>query len=745
MDFSNLLNEDQLAGVTTSSQYVRIVAGAGSGKTRVLTYRITHLIENLHIPSFQIMAVTFTNKAANEIKERVNKQIDPDKTKNIFLGTIHSWCARFLRFEAERINYPKNFTILDDEDQLQIMKEVFASRGQSKNDPKIKQVLAWISSKKTEGLQYKDLKDRQWPNQEIKTFVQIFKEYEEILYARKSLDFDDLLLKTIEILDTYPQVRNKYTQYIKHILVDEFQDINDVQFNLIRLLMDKETTLYVVGDPDQTIYTWRGANNRIILELEKSLREINENAELQTIYLNKNYRSTKKILDAANKLIVHNNERLKKDLIPVNGDGEAITFMNARTTQEEAVSLVNTIMDLHKNKGVKYKDIAVLYRANYLSRTLESVLLNYRIPYKIYGGMKFFQRKEIKDIIAYFRLVVNDFDDTAFERIINVPKRGIGPGTLEKITDAAVSLGQTKYSYISENLNDSPLTPKQKASMATMVQGIRRIRNEIENHDKDLVQHLKDFLTLDLGYYAYLKEDDESKYDDRKANVDALFYDLQTAMNEDSSLEFSDFVNNAILQSSQDEVNSGDFVSLMTVHTAKGLEYDYVFIYTFSQGVFPSERSVSESKSGMEEERRLAYVAITRAKKKLYITSNQDYSFMLQGPLRPSVFIKEAGIGTYSSTDSFRSSFLQGKNPYFKPKGLQQKDVGPKASVFNASDSNGVTDWKVGDRAEHTKFGKGTVSSVIPSGNKQLIIIQFDNSEFGKKTFMGTHVSIKRA
>jgi DNA helicase-2/ATP-dependent DNA helicase PcrA len=216
-------------------------------------------------------------------------------------------------------------------------------------------------------------------------------------------------------------------------------------------------------------------------------------------------------------------------------------------------------------------------------------------------------------------------------------------------------------------------------------------------------------------------------------------------MNEDSSLEFSDFVNNAILQSSQDEVNSGDFVSLMTVHTAKGLEYDYVFIYTFSQGVFPSERSVSESKSGMEEERRLAYVAITRAKKKLYITSNQDYSFMLQGPLRPSVFIKEAGIGTYSSTYSFQSSFLQGKNPYFKPKGLQQKDVGPKASVFNASDSNGVTDWKVGDRAEHTKFGKGTVSSVIPSGNKQLIIIQFDNSEFGKKTFMGTHVSIKRA
>ena len=746
MDFSSLLNEDQLNGVTTKAQYTRIVAGAGSGKTRVLTYRIAHLIENMNIPAFQIMAVTFTNKAANEIKARVNKQIDPSKTEHIFLGTIHSWCARFLRFEAERINYPKNFTILDDEDQLQIMKEIFVNRGQSKSDPKIKQVLAWISKKKTEGIQYKDIKDRQWPNQEIKNFAAIFKDYTEVLEQRKSLDFDDLLLKTIEILDTYPQVKNKYTDFIKYILVDEFQDINDVQFNLISLLMNEETSLYVVGDPDQTIYTWRGANNKIILNLEESLKDINPNAELETIYLNRNYRSTKNILDAANRLIVHNNDRLKKDLIPTNDDGDSVTFLNARTAQEEAVNLVNTIMSLHKEKNVKYNDIAVLYRANYLSRTLETVLLNYRIPYKVFGGMKFFQRKEIKDIVAYFRLVVNDFDDTAFERIINVPKRGIGPGTLEKINEEALKLGQTKYSYISENLNDSPLTPKQKSLITVMVQGIKKIRVEIENRDENVVQHLKDFITLELGYYDYLKEDDESKYDDRKDNVDALFYDLQSQMQEDPNLEFSDFVNNAILQSSQDEVNSGDFVSLMTVHTAKGLEYDYVFVYSFGQGIFPSERSTIESKSGLEEERRLAYVAFTRAKKKLYLTSNQDYSFVLQGPLRPSIFINEAGINSTSNTrDSFSSSFLSGSNPYFKPQGLQKKDTSPKANVFNANESNGIKDWKVGDRAEHTKFGQGTIASVIPSGDKQLVVIQFDNPEFGKKTFMGTHMSIKRS
>ena len=735
MDFKNLLNTQQIEGVETNDQYIRIIAGAGSGKTRVLTYHIAHLLCNLHIPSYQILGWTFTNKAAKEIKERVIKIVGEELNYRMFLGTIHSWCANFLRKESNYINYPRNFTILDEEDQLAVMKEIFVKHGYTKSDPKIKECLNWISSKKTDGLQYQDIVNKEYPNEEIRRFVRYFGEYTEILVERKSLDFDDLLLKSIEILENFNEVREKYASFYRYILVDEFQDINDVQFHLISLLMNETSSLYVVGDPDQTIYTWRGANHRIILELENRLKEINKYAVLKTIILNQNYRSSKLILECANKLISNNTERLKKDLLAVNEEGERVSFHNARTLKEETTNIVTTILDLHKNKKVNYKDIAVLYRSNYLTRELESTLASYRVPYKVYGGMKFYQRKEIKDIIAYFRLIVNDLDDTAFDRIINVPRRGIGPLTIEKIVNSADELGQTKYSYIAENLNEAPISIKQKASLGVMVKGINRIRQLVANRNPLFVQNIYDFIIHDLNYYEYLKEEDENKYEERKENVEELFNSLKGQLDENPDLDFEEFVNASILQSSQDEVENGDYVSLMTVHTAKGLEFDYIFVYSLAQGVFPSLRSITESKRGIEEERRLAYVAFTRARKKLYLSCNQDYSFTTQGPLRPSQFIKEAGIKVEENS---YSRFI-GNQPQFKPQGFIKKDlnVTPKK---DASLTNGITSWSIGDRVEHEKFGKGTVVEII----SKLIIVKFDDDSFGKKTILGSHISIKK-
>lgn len=733
MDFTNLLNKEQLKGVTTDSKYVRVIAGAGSGKTRVLTYRIAHLLANELVLPYQILAWTFTNKAAKEIKERVTKICG--EQKSLFLGTIHSWCAAFLRREASYINYPKSFSILDEEDSLSVMKEVFVNNGFTKSDPKIKQCIGWISSKKTNGYQYKDIKDNELPNQELKLFMRMFGEYTQILEDRKSLDFDDLLLKTIEILRNYDEVRNKYCRYIRYILVDEFQDINDVQFDLITLLMDEGTSLYVVGDPDQTIYTWRGANHRIILNLEDSLKEIDSTSKVETIILDKNYRSTKEILKASNMLIEHNNERIKKVLEAVNEDGEKVKFYNARTNKEETHYIVSTILDLKKNKNVNLKDIVVLYRANYLTRELETTLSSYRIKYKVFGGQKFFQRKEIKDVLAYFRLLINDLDDTAFDRVINVPKRGMGPTTLERIVQASEEMGQTKFSYLRENINEAPVTVKQKASLVTMIKGINKLRTKMESIDELFVQELHDFIVNDLGYFDYLKEDDDNTWEDRRDNVEELFTSLRLQLIDDPTLTFEEFVNSAMLQSSQDEVSEGDYVSLMTVHTAKGLEYDYVFVYSLGEGVFPSQRAVLESRRGIEEERRLAYVAFTRAKKRLYLSSNQDYNFSIQGPLRPSRFIKEAGL---ISDDRFTFGRRE-EQPFYKPQGMIKKDISPKPQI-DMRKTNGVDKWNVGDRVNHEKLGDGVVVEIL----NQLIVIKFDDTSLGKKTFLGSHIAIKK-
>ncbi len=738
------LNKQQFEGATSKEQYIRIIAGAGSGKTSVLTSRIAYLIAHENVFPSTIMAVTFTNKAAKEIKQRVTDIVGPEEASRMFLGTIHSWCARFLRNEANHINFPKNFTILDDDDQKNIMKEIFVTKYDlPKNDPNITKCLNWIGNKKMHGQDYDDIKDIDFPNADMQQFKKYFKDYTEVLNERHSLDFDDLLLKSIDILmDEKNGVKERYSRYTKHILVDEFQDINDVQFKLIELLMKEDTSLYVVGDPDQTIYTWRGANHRLILDLEEYIKSVNKDAKLHSIYLNQNYRSTKNILTASNALIGNNIERLKKELFTAAGEGDKVSFFNARSSKDEGTRVVERIIDLHKS-NVPYKNMAILYRNNASSGIVEPVLANYRIPYKIFGGLKFYQRAEIKDVVSYFKLIVNPYDDTAFTRVINVPKRNIGPTALENLKAEADKCGQTLFLYVKENINDCSLKAKSKASMICLLTELDKLAVEVNNGNRHLYEHLEDFLT-NIGYFDYIKDTYKDDEEDRSDNIKQLLNQADIFLENEPNSTFEDFVNNAILQASQDDISDGDFVSLMTVHTAKGLEFDYVFIVNMAEGVFPSARAVSESKLGIEEERRLAYVAFTRAKKLLMVSSNQDYSYTIQSTMSPSRFVKEAGIykenigRTLGSASNNNNAYsYQAK---YKPQGLKQVSKPESKTTPVISGTNGVTSWNVGDKLEHATFGKGEVVEVIA----KLIRVKFENDSIGTKTLIGSHPLIKK-
>lgn len=728
----SILNENQLDGVTTTSKYTRIVAGAGSGKTRVLTYRIAYLLENNLASPYSILGITFTNKAAAEIKNRVMDLVDG--SYDMSLCTIHSWCARFLRRECKYISYPKNFIILDEDDTLKIIKDIFVSMDKPKNDPLIKKCINWICGKKMIGIQYKDIQNENYPNSEMRMFLDVFKKYTEKLESMYAFDFDDLLLKTIEILENEDNgVAYFYRSRISHILVDEFQDINDVQFHLITLLMNQDTELYVVGDPDQTIYTWRGANNDIIMNFGKSLSQLFEDVEVKTIILNKNYRSTKKILQCANTLISKNEDRVKKDLLSMQDDGADVAVFSAFKSQDEASYIVNNIKDLYLNK-IPYKKIAILYRANYLSREIESQCNLRAIPYKVYGGMKFFQRKEIKDVISYFTLLLNPEADTAFERIINVPKRNIGEASVDKLKEAAQNEGQSLYHFILESDN-IPLTGSKKVALKSLVKLLEKTKEKIDNaEEKTSIPDILEQLLIDVDYERELNEDEDKK-DDRKENIQELLISMRSYFSSVNNPSFDEFIENCALQSSQDEVVDGDFVTLMTVHTAKGLEFDYVFVYGLNDGVFPSRRAVEESRKGLEEERRLAYVAFTRAKKKLYLTYNNDFSYMMNEKLMVSRFIREAGLIKKEEPKSrfINENVWSAYRKVDKPKPVNKP-------VVPINKTNGIKDWKVHDKVIHDAFGIGEVVELKGT----LIVVSFKDEKFGKKTLLANHHMIKR-
>ena len=727
MDYTHLLNENQLAAVSTHSQYARVVAGAGSGKTRVLTYRISYLISEMNVNPSSIVAIAFTNKVANEMKERA-LSILHGMGGGLTVSTFHSFCAKFLRKEIDELGFSNNFTIMDEDDQATLIKNIGVDHGLKKNDELVKYTMSYIAYHKCAGRYPTDIVLDQNADEKEKKALKFFHIYEDRKDKMLSLDFDDLLLKTIQILDEFPNVREKWQNRINHILVDEFQDTNDIQYKLIKLLMKDSTSLYVVGDPDQTIYTWRGANQSIILNFNKDF------PMAETIILDRNYRSTKPILEAANRLISHNKKRVPKNLYTDNESDAEVVAERLFTRDKEAEYVVNEIERIKmENPDASYKDIAILYRAAYLTLPIENELMRKRIPYQIYGGLKFFQRKEVKDVLAYFRLIYNKEDDLSFERIINVPRRGIGDSTINQLKIEKESQKLSYFDYIS-NIEKYPTEVKAKHVIAllNLIKKINDTRAKLDQNLEAYPKILEEFIR-DIGYFEYLASDDETA-EERLANVKTLLDNIIDYLKNNPESNFEEYLQNATLQSSQDEIKDGDYVSLMTVHVAKGLEFDYVFVVSLIEGVFPSERTVIESgHDGEEEERRLCYVAFTRAKKKLYATCNTSYSFVLESKSIESRFFNEAGLrfkkkDYYSprSTDFFADSKNIG---YFS-------DEPAKTYVSQEYDDGS---WKVGDTAIHDVFGRGVVTGIIDG-----TILEIEFELHGKKSILATHPKIHK-
>ena len=747
-DYTKLLNPAQLRAVTSPSQYIRIIAGAGSGKTRVLTYRIAYLIEEFHVDPSSILAVTFTNKAAETMKQRVAK-IVPNAADFLNVSTFHSFCARFLRHEARLISYPSSFTIFDDEDSERLLKAIAEEKGYRKSDPIIKSAIRYIGKCKLKGLYPEDVNIGKESFQGEKECLSLYFIYEERKTAMLCLDFDDLILQTIRILEEHPEVREKWSHRFSHILVDEYQDTNDAQYKILRLLCSPKTCVTVVGDPDQTIYTWRGANQGIIMTYPDVF------FPCEDIVLNENYRSTKNILDRANALIAHNKKRVPKDLFTHSQDGEIVTAKQFESSEEEAQWVVNRVMELSQH-GLerKYRDIAILYRSSYVTLPFERALSAAGVPYRIYGGLRYYQRKEVKDVIAYFRLLANEKDDVSFERIINVPKRGIGPGTLLKLKEEAHACGLSYYEYcrVLYDHPESEVPPRAIGKLTELLNKMEETKSQLSDNLEVYAAVLKKFIT-DIDYYAYLV-DEQAVDEDRVGNVDALFDDINHYVDAHPESSFVDYLENVALYTAQDDLSDGNYVSLMTIHVAKGLEFENVFMIAMNDGSFPSNRSINdEGRDGLEEERRLCYVAMTRAKKRLLLTCNSSYSYTTDGRAQPSRFFSEAGLKL--PKDSFFSNSFSGGWGSRKPKSswrtvgwddeptFQDGDsydpfAGSSAPVVEEPKSNDII-WEIGDRLNHAKFGDGTVVEKI---SDTIIVVKFDDGS--KKTLLGSHHLLSR-
>lgn len=734
MEWEKELNNEQFEAVSSEEKYNRVIAGAGSGKTRVLTYRIAYLIDHFQVKPWNILAITFTNKVANEMRNRVIKLL-PYVEKDITIRTFHSFAAYFLRIEIGSINFPTSFTIFDEEDQLSLIKDIASELGFKKSDPIVKKAVNYISGKKLRSLYPDDITIKNEFFEGERDCLEIYSRYEESKNNMYALDFDDLLLKTNQILTDFPDIRLKWQRKIQHILIDEFQDTNDVEYKLVKLLTCPATSLYVVGDPDQTIYTWRGANQDIILNLEKDYQGI------KTTILDRNYRSTQTILNSANKLIAHNKFRVPKNLYTENNKGEQIIVKSSSSTNAEAEYVAREIQKLHNVDKIPYNDIVLLYRSNYVTVDFESALMNHQIPYRIFGGQKFYQRAEIKDVLAYFRLISNPNDDVSFKRIYNVPRRGVGDSSFDTLSKEAKEYHQSLYNYVlSCDIDNTDLPPKAINALKRMVVVIEKTKADIDKNEEVFSKILEDMLTS-FGYYDYLLKEDDG--DDRIDNVKALFSQLRYYLKNNPESSFDEYLQNIALVSGQDELVDGDFVNMMTVHTAKGLEFPVVFIIRFNDGVFPSARSRDEAGfKGLEEERRLAYVAMTRAKERLYLSCAGGYNYVIGGYLLPSQFYKESGnlinqeIPDYNPFKSFHKpdvgfSFDDGPNTDFV------SDVPAKQNF--EEETNGVTDWKVGDTVIHRKLGKGTVIAL--NGDD---IIEVDFEDQGVKKILANHPAVKK-
>ncbi len=679
----NNLNEQQLEAVTSNAKYIRVVAGAGSGKTRVLTTRVAHLIREQDVFPYRILAITFTNKAANEMKERIESSLGEDGL-GINVSTIHALCVRVLREDIEAMGYPKNFTIIDTQDQRSILNEAYKDLSIDRKEFSPGALLGYISNNKTAEVSVEHAYNLAGDNPSQKPLAQVYEYYQNRLKSLFALDFDDLLVFTYNLFKKYPEVTAKWQRRYHYIHVDEFQDVDNIQYGIIKSLVGLENHLYVVGDPDQTIYTWRGANVDIIMSFEKDFKESH------TIILNQNYRSTDMILNGANSIIINNKNRVKKELFTEFKSDDKIVHYSGAGQEYEANWIAQKINEL-VDDGVNYRDIAILYRSNYLSRAVEKGLLDYKIPYVIFGGTRFYDRQEVKDALSYLRMVVTG-DDLAFVRVINNPRRGIGNKGMDSLYDYSRELELSLYDVIK---NNNPLTGRAKNESLKFVELIEEAKLMPQNEIDKILNKL-------LSESGYLKMLETSKEVDRLENLKELMNDIEIFMKNNPEGTLEEYLQIISLYSDKEQYDTGSYTQMMTIHAAKGLEFDYVFVAGMSEGVFPSERTLMEGPSGLEEERRLAYVAYTRARKQLFLTESSGFSYVLNKMRTTSRFVKE-----------INGDFVEHVGAQFDNKSEETfpRPQKPMVNRIKKLDTSGIK-LKDGVKIVHSKYGDGVVLGV---------------------------------
>lgn len=740
MSIYDTLNAEQREAVFHTEGPLLILAGAGSGKTRVLTHRIAYLIEEKGINPWNILAITFTNKAAGEMRERVD-DIVGFGSESIWVSTFHSTCVRILRRHIDRLGYDNNFTIYDSDDQKTLMKDVCKLLQIDTKTYRERTILSAISSAKDEMVTPEEYELNAYGDFSKKKIAEAYKEYERQLKANNALDFDDLLVKTVQLFQTQPEILEYYQDRFRYIMVDEYQDTNTVQFKLISLLAAKYKNLCVVGDDDQSIYKFRGANIQNILSFEKEFEHT------KVIKLEQNYRSTSTILDAANAVIKNNVGRKAKSLWTENGEGEKIQFRQFDTAYDEAEYIVGDIRERVDNGKAAYCDHAVLYRTNAQSRLFEEKMITANIPYKIVGGVNFYARKEIKDLLAYLKTIDNGKDDLAVRRIINVPKRGIGLTTVNRITEAAQQRGISFY----EALCSADLVPglgrsiSKLESFAAMIEYFRK-----EAEHLSITELMEEILT-ETGYVEELKAEGEEEAEARLQNIDEFLNKI--AAYEESCEEelptLSGFLEEVALVADIDSLDEESYyVVLMTLHSAKGLEFPYVYLAGMEDGIFPSYMTITaDDPTEIEEERRLCYVGITRAKKELTMTCARRR--MIRGETqynKMSRFLKEVPPQLLSTGKIVEKEELElpKQNSYVQAKqSFQAKPfmISKPVQQFGVKSGEGLS-YGVGDRVRHMKFGEGTVTAITEGGRDYEVSVDFDSA--GTKKMFASFAKLQK-
>ncbi len=731
------LNREQEEAVQCTEGPLLILAGAGSGKTRVLTYRIAHLIEDCGVNPWNILAITFTNKAAGEMRERVDRIVGYG-SESVWVSTFHSACVRILRRYIDRLGYDTNFTIYDTEDQKTVMKDVCR---RLELDPKLykeRAVLSVISNAKNEYISPNEFQLQVRGDFRMEKMAQAYLEYQKELKKNNALDFDDLLVKTVELFQSCPDVLESYQERFRYIMVDEYQDTNTVQFKLISILAKKYHNLCVVGDDDQSIYKFRGANIKNILDFEEVF------PDARVVKLEQNYRSTKHILDTANAVIAHNRGRKEKALWTENGEGEPVFFQQFQTGYDEAEYVAGEIRKKVKNGDGEYKDFAVLYRTNAQSRLFEEKFLYANIPYKLIGGVNFYSRKEIKDVLAYLKTIDNGKDDLAVRRIINVPKRGIGNVSLNKVQSYAESMGMSFFEAL-EDAEHVPGLGRASIKIQPFVTLIHELRLRLA--DMSLEELIEEILDR-TGYSQELKEEDTDEAKARLENIDEFISKAVSYEEGEEHPTLSGFLEEVALVADIDSLEESDNrVLLMTLHSAKGLEFPYVFLAGMEDGLFPSYMSIAADNptEEIEEERRLCYVGITRAMKELTLTCARVR--MIRGENQYnniSRFIREIPpelLGKKSVVPPAPKVQAPPKDaPYQKAKeAFKTKTFDPNQFKVVKADS---LDYTVGDRVSHIKFGQGTVMEIADGGRDFEVKVEFDN--YGVKRMFASFAKLKK-